>query len=88
MRELKPQKSWFARQYELFHEAIATGGPLPVTLADARASLELITACYHASETQSVIHLPIKSEHPRYGGWAPVTSDKPHQKVLNKLPAG
>ena len=88
MRELKPQKSWFARQYELFHEAIATGGPLPVTLADARASLELITACYQASETQSVVHLPIDPEHPRYRGWAPAISNEQHQKVFGKLPVG
>jgi predicted dehydrogenase len=86
MKELKPQKSWFARQYELFHEAVTTGGPLPVTLADARASLELITACYHASETQSVVHLPIESEHPRYRGWAPASSDEQRQKVLASLP--
>lgn len=88
MKELTPQKSWFARQYELFHEAITTGGPLPVTLADARASLELITACYHASETQSVVHLPIDHEHPRYRGWGPATPDDSHKKVLSKLPVG
>jgi predicted dehydrogenase len=76
MSELAPQEAWFARQYELFHEAIASGGPFPVTLADARASLELITACYHASETRTTVALPIGSGHPKYGGWAPVASDK------------
>jgi predicted dehydrogenase len=88
MGELEPQKSWFARQYELFHGAIATGNPLPVTLADARASLELITACYHASETQTVVQLPINREHPRYRGWAPASSDKGHQEVLSKVSVG
>jgi predicted dehydrogenase len=74
MNEVAPQKSWFARQYELFHEALATGGPLPVTLPDARASLELITACYHASETRSGVALPIGPGHPKYAGWAPAQS--------------
>jgi predicted dehydrogenase len=69
MSEVAPQKSWFARQYELFHEALVSGGPLPVTLDDARASLELITGIYHASETGTVVRLPIGREHPRYLGW-------------------
>jgi predicted dehydrogenase len=71
MKEVEPQKAWFARQYELFHEAIHTGGPLPVELADARAALELITACYHSSETGRVVELPIGPDHPKYRGWVP-----------------
>lgn len=71
MKEVQPQKAWFARQYELFHEAIHTGGPLPVELADARAALELITACYHSNETGRVVDLPIGPDHPKYRGWVP-----------------
>jgi predicted dehydrogenase len=71
MKEVQPQKAWFARQYELFHEAIHTGGPLPVELADARAALELITACYHSNETGRVVELPIGPDHPKYRGWVP-----------------
>jgi predicted dehydrogenase len=75
MQEVQPQRTWFVRQYQLFHEAVASGAPFPVTLADARASLELITACYHASETRSAVTLPIRADHPKYGGWAPGRSD-------------
>jgi predicted dehydrogenase len=71
MREVAPQQAGFARQYELFHEALAAGAPFPVTLADARASLELITACYRASETGSSVALPIRPGAPGYDGWAP-----------------
>jgi predicted dehydrogenase len=42
---------------------------LPVTLADARRSLELVTALYHSAATGVAVHLPIASDHPRYNGW-------------------
>ena len=54
-----------------YHQALETGAPLPVTLQDARRSLELITALYHAAETGTAVSLPIGKEHPKYGGWRP-----------------
>jgi predicted dehydrogenase len=54
-----------------YHRALETDGPLPVTLQDARRSLELITALYHAAETGMPVALPIGKEHPKYGGWRP-----------------
>jgi predicted dehydrogenase len=54
-----------------YHQALETNGPLPVTLQDARRSLELITALYHAAETGTAVALPIGKEHPKYGGWRP-----------------
>jgi len=54
-----------------YHRALTTGGPLPVTLADARQSLELVTALYHSAATGSAVSLPIGSEHPRYQSWHP-----------------
>jgi len=60
-----------------YHHALETGGPLPVTLADARRSLELITALYHAAETGNVVALPIGREHPKYGGWRPGAATAP-----------
>ncbi|MEP7084941.1 MAG: Gfo/Idh/MocA family oxidoreductase, partial [Betaproteobacteria bacterium] len=77
MREIGPQKTWFARQYELFHDAIQTKEPFPVTLADARISLELITALFDSSATGAVTHLPIGPEHPLYHGWIPHAQGKP-----------
>ena len=54
--------------------ALETRGPLPVTLADARRSLELITALFHSAEIRLPVALPIAREHPKYGGWRPAAS--------------
>jgi hypothetical protein len=43
---------------------------LPVTLADARASLELATAFYYSGATGVAVDLPIASDHPAYNGWS------------------
>ena len=71
MAELPSQRGWFARQFALFHAALRDGGELPVTLADARTSLELVTALYHAAETGRTVSLPIPPDHPKYTGWIP-----------------
>jgi predicted dehydrogenase len=73
MAEIPDRRSGFARQFELFAEAVDTGGAFPVTLADARRSLELITALFHADETGSVVRLPIEADHEKYRGWTPRT---------------
>ncbi len=54
-----------------YHQALESGGPLPVTIADARRSLELITALYHAAETGEPVQLPITPAHPKYSSWRP-----------------
>jgi len=60
-----------------YHHALETAGPLPVTLADARRSLELITALYHAAETGAAVALPIGVNHPKYDSWRPLTAPAP-----------
>ncbi|WP_315834757.1 Gfo/Idh/MocA family oxidoreductase [Bradyrhizobium prioriisuperbiae] len=55
-----------------YHRALESGGPLPVTLADAWRSLELITALYHSAETGEPVQLPIAAYHPKYRGWRPL----------------
>ena len=72
--EIAPQHTWFVRQYELFDDAIATGAPFPVTLADARASIELITALFASDEQRAAVALPIVAGHPGYAGWIPRTA--------------
>jgi len=52
-----------------YHEALTTGGVLPVTLADARRSIELVTALYHSAATGAPVNLPIEPDHPAYNGW-------------------
>jgi len=71
MADVTPQREWFSRQYELFHEAIANGAPFPVTLDDARSSIELITGLFSANETRASVIFPIGPEHPMYEGWIP-----------------
>ncbi len=64
-----PGEEFFVRQMALMHQALTEGGEVPVTLADARASLELITAIYHSAVTGERVMLPILKGHPRYGDW-------------------
>jgi predicted dehydrogenase len=61
--------SRFEGLFGAYHAALTSGGPLPVTLADARRSIELVTALYHSAETDTVVRLPIDPEHPKYHGW-------------------
>jgi predicted dehydrogenase len=52
-----------------YYRALEGGAPLPVTVADARRSLELVTALLHSAETGQPVALPITAEHPKYEGW-------------------
>lgn len=67
----QPLPEGFPGQFYRFHRALRDGTELPVTLADARASLELITALYYSAQTEQSVELPIGPDHPKYGGWVP-----------------
>jgi predicted dehydrogenase len=69
LKDFKPGPERFTGQFERFHVALETGGPLPVTLDDGRASIELLTALYHSSRTGQAVELPIGADHPAYKGW-------------------
>ncbi len=56
-------------QFYRYACALQSGRELPVTLADARASLELITAIYYSAQTQQFVELPLAADHPLYQGW-------------------
>ncbi len=60
-----------AGQFLRLHKALLEGGEPPVTLADARASLELLTAAYHSARTGAPVRMPIGCDHPLYRGWPP-----------------
>ncbi len=65
-----PHKEGFARLFELFHATLAEGAPAPVTIADARASLGLVTAVYRsAAAAGAPVELPLAPDHPGYRGW-------------------
>jgi predicted dehydrogenase len=61
--------SRFEGLMDAYHTALTTSGALPVSLADARRSLELVTALYHSAATDAVVTLPIGPDHPKYHGW-------------------
>jgi predicted dehydrogenase len=67
----------FNGQLAAYHAALEGGGALPVTLADARRSLELITALYHSARTGQRVTLPIPPDHPDYGDWRPAAYQSP-----------
>jgi predicted dehydrogenase len=58
--------SGFEGLLSAYHSALMSGAPLPLTLADARQSLELAAALYHSAATETVVTLPFGPEHPRY----------------------
>ncbi|MFT6303217.1 MAG: putative dehydrogenase [Granulosicoccus sp.] len=61
----------FERQFELAYDAFTGGSELPVTLADARVSLELISSIYRSSRGAGRVELPLSSSSPEYLGWQP-----------------
>jgi len=61
--------SRYEGQFADYHTALTTGAALPVSLADARASLELATALYHSAAAGAMVTLPIAAGHPSYHGW-------------------
>jgi predicted dehydrogenase len=73
LADCRPLPPRYEGQLGAYHEALTTEAPLPVTLADARASLELLTALYHSAATGIPVTLPIEPDHPSYAGWPPAT---------------
>lgn len=71
LKDFRAGPERFTGQFERFHAALESGGPLPVTLEDGRASIELLTALYHSARTGKAVELPIGAEHPAYNTWRP-----------------
>ncbi|MDQ3146188.1 MAG: Gfo/Idh/MocA family oxidoreductase [Actinomycetota bacterium] len=65
----RPEGWW--GQFERYADALDGDAALPVTLTDARASIEVITALYASARTGVDVELPIPPDHPLYGGWLP-----------------
>ncbi|MDM9645400.1 Gfo/Idh/MocA family oxidoreductase [Rhizobium sp. S163] len=61
----------YTRQFELFYHALMRNEDPPVTLADARNSLELVTAAYQSQRTGLPTSLPILPDHTLYHSWLP-----------------
>jgi predicted dehydrogenase len=69
--DLPASGTQYTGQFQRFVDALANGGEFPVTLADARASLELVTAWYHSAHTGSVEVLPLAGDHAGRASWIP-----------------
>jgi predicted dehydrogenase len=69
--DLPASGSQYAGQFQGFVDALASGAEFPVTLTDAQASLELVTAWYHSARTGAVETLPLPADHPDRGSWRP-----------------
>jgi predicted dehydrogenase len=73
LANFRPLPERFAGQFYHFHRSLMQNTGLPVTLADARQSTELLTALYYAARTETDVTLPITPDHPLYYGWQPKT---------------
>lgn len=69
LADFVPLPERFVGQFHRLHAALTGDAPLPVTLADARRSIELLTAAYWSSTTGETVTLPLGPDHPFYGGW-------------------
>jgi predicted dehydrogenase len=58
-------------QLRAFHRSITEGAPLPVTVGDARAALELVTAWYASSRSGRAVALPLGPDADGYASLAP-----------------
>ena len=78
LADFVPAHESFEGEFALIHDTLTQGAATPVTLHDARQSLELITAIYYSAETGSPVSLPIGKDHPRYASWAPASGSFNH----------
>jgi predicted dehydrogenase len=68
LNDFKPQLEGYEGQFSRFFTALQDGGELPVTIHDARRSLEFIAAVYHSNESGERVELPLGRQHPKYYG--------------------
>ena len=67
---LAPVPNLYSGQFQAFVDSLPNGW-LPVTLADAATTLELVTAFYTSARTGEPQTLPLAADHPARGGWTP-----------------
>jgi predicted dehydrogenase len=71
-----PLPEEFEGQFYHYYYALQNNTELPVTLVEARDSLELITAIYHSAETGQPVELPLGKDHPKYANWRPFAEEE------------
>ena len=63
------KREQFEAQFAALHDCLAHGHPAPVTLKDARRSVELLTAMYYSADHATEVELPLGVDHAYYDGW-------------------
>ncbi len=69
VQAVEPGLEGYPGQFLAFADALDHGQPPPVTVADARRSIALLTAIYRSARTGETVRLPIPAGAPDYGGW-------------------
>lgn len=71
LASLSPEHQGYAGFFEAIASALDGHPGREVTLADARRSIELVTAVYQAARTGKRVALPLGKEAALYAGWQP-----------------
>lgn len=69
LENFQPGPEGFQGLFAELADGLDAGEDPPVTIADARRSIELATALYYAAATREAVELPLRTSHPAYGGW-------------------
>ncbi|MCR8725589.1 Gfo/Idh/MocA family protein [Frigidibacter sp. ROC022] len=69
LADFEPQPERFPGLFTRLHASLTGDAPMPVTLDDARRSIELLTAVYWSAHSGETVTLPIPADHPFYNGW-------------------
>jgi len=64
--EVEPTPTGFAGQFAALYSALTEATELPVSLSDARRSVELFSATYHSAATGDAVDLPLAVGHHAY----------------------
>ncbi len=59
----------YTEQFVGYHASLTKGTPLPITWADGRRSIEVLTALYYSAKVGQKVALPLGVSHPEYKGW-------------------
>jgi len=66
LEQFRPLPEGYAGQFYRFYHALRDETELPVTLADARAALEVVAGTYYSSKSTTPVGFPIGPGHPAY----------------------
>ncbi len=70
--EMEARPAQYVGQFQAFVDALPNG-QLPVTLADATATIELVTGFYASARSGETVSLPLAANHPSRQGWGSPT---------------